>query len=179
MAQAALSETKKVLMKKTLGVVKDTITKYFDLDDLFKKTRKRKYIDARLMFVKYSYEKIINKSTGKNLFKKSEIAAYMNLDHATILHSLKKFDNLCFSDLDYRNEWESLLKKIDRKILLAHKELELQDELINYIELSNSATKTNLLQYIVKSQPSLKDIFEYSYDLDLIIKEENVNSTIN
>ena len=37
MAQAALTETKKVLMKKTLGVVKDTITKYFDLDNLFKK----------------------------------------------------------------------------------------------------------------------------------------------
>ena len=166
-------------MKKVLGVVEDTIAKYFDLDDLFKKSRGRRYVEPRFMFVKYSYEKIINKSTGKNMFKKSEIAAYMNFDHATILNSLKKFDNLYFTDLDYRNEWESLLKKIDRKILLVDKELQLQDELINYIEISNSATKTNLLQYIVKSQPSLKDIFEYSYDLDLIIKEENVNSTIN
>ena len=174
MSQSKLSASKKVLMKKTLGVVQNTVTKFFALDELFKRSRVRRYVEARQMFAHYCFVNIINKSTGKPMFNKSEIGSYMNYDHASIVHSLKSFENLHCVDVDYRNDFESLSNKIDRKLLLVETELRLKDELIEYIEKSDKETAKDLFRYIVRNKPNLVDIFDYrNYD------SKNMTSTLN
>ena len=73
-------------MKKTLKDIRKAVELVSGIDDLSLKTRKREYIDARMIYYKIASE-ITEKSTVK-------IGMEVCKDHATVMHGLKTFENL-------------------------------------------------------------------------------------
>lgn len=72
------------------------------IEDLFKKSRRRDYTDARCLFYKFGHEHLGNGWT--------KLGRYTNQNHATVMHSVKKFDGLYMYDRNFKNRWDSLLE---------------------------------------------------------------------
>lgn len=71
------------------------------VEELFEKKRDREITDARCLFYKYAYEYL-----GMRL---THLAKHTNFNHATVIHSLKKFKDLYIFDKDFKSKWDELV----------------------------------------------------------------------
>ena len=83
---------------KNLQYVVEIIT---GVEDLFEKKRDREITDARCLFYKYAYENLNMTLT--------QLARHTKFNHATVLHSLKKFKDLYIFDKQFKKKWEELI----------------------------------------------------------------------
>lgn len=83
-----------------------TVSNYFSLPNDFvtNTTRKREYVYARQICMT-----IIHKNTSLTLKK---IGEYFKKDHATVLHSSKTIQDLCFTSKNIKSEFNDLEKLI-------------------------------------------------------------------
>lgn len=90
----------------TTQTILKVICKHFDLttSELFKKSRKRKYVEPRQLF-----HYLCMKYCKATLY---QVASYGDMDHSTVLHSIKTVSNLIEVDRGFRN----LVNEIDNKI---------------------------------------------------------------
>lgn len=98
---------------KNLKYVIEIIT---GIEDLFEKKRNREITDARCLFYKYAYDNL-----GMTL---TQLARHTKFNHATVIHSLKKFNDLYIFDKHFKKKWieltgsnilhNSLLSKFNR-----------------------------------------------------------------
>lgn len=87
------------------NIVKQSIWDFFKID-IEKPTRKREVVEARYMYYQ------VCRNWKMSL---SEIGKSVDRDHATILHGLKRFEILCEIDVNFKNNFESLLTIVDFK----------------------------------------------------------------
>lgn len=108
---SSFEKRKFVNMLNYSNIVKTSIQDFFKID-VSKRTRKREVVEARYMF----YELCRNKRMSL-----AQIGRFVNKDHATILHGIKRFGILCEVDIEFKNNFESLKTIVDfrssRKIL--------------------------------------------------------------
>ena len=71
---------------------------YFSLP-LDMKTRYQEFIDARCFYYKFCRTYLYGESLNK-------VGSFVNVNHATVIHGLKKFDNIYTYDIKYREEYE-------------------------------------------------------------------------
>lgn len=82
---------------KNLQYVVEMIT---GVENLFEKKRDRKITDARCLFYKYAHEYL-----GMTL---TQLARHTKFNHATVIHSLKKFKDLYIFDKHFKRKWDEL-----------------------------------------------------------------------
>lgn len=70
----------------TLRIIRNAVEAFSFIDDISIKTRKREYVEAR-----YVYFKLCKDLTSSTL---SKIGSSLNMDHASVLHGVKMFDDL-------------------------------------------------------------------------------------
>ena len=85
--------------------VADLVSDIYDID-IFNISRKRKYCDSRSMFYKLSREYVKDVSL-------TEIANFVNKNHASVIQGLKQFDNLIYSDNDFKDNYLTLKESIN------------------------------------------------------------------
>jgi len=71
------------------------------IDELFKKKRDREITDARCLFYQYAYEYF-----GMTI---TQLARLTKFNHATVIHSLKKFKDLYIFDKNFKSKWDELV----------------------------------------------------------------------
>jgi len=76
-------------------------------DEIKSSSRKRKLVDRRMIIAVILY----NKCT----FSYSELGRFINRDHATIMHYLKKHKDLMATNVDYRNLYIECLSVVEGK----------------------------------------------------------------
>jgi len=91
----------------TLKYIKDEVCKYYEIgiDDLHEVTRKQEIVTPRqiAMYLCRRYTKLSSGKIGKEIGGK---------DHATVLHGIKKINNLLDTDKSFKLELEQLEDKI-------------------------------------------------------------------
>lgn len=112
------------------------------IEDLFEKKRNREITDARCLFYKYAYDNL-----GMTL---TQLARHTKFNHATVIHSLKKFNDLYIFDKHFKKKWTELTnsnilhnnllskfnryKELDRILTLFPNNEHNIDKLFQYIE---------------------------------------------
>lgn len=76
-------------------VMREAIEEVFELD-LFSTVRKRKYVNARMIFAK---------SMCDRGHTRTDVAKYLEKNHATVIHYLKYFDGYLATDMDFRKKY--------------------------------------------------------------------------
>lgn len=140
--------------QKYIDNVIETIEKELNIDNLKKKTRKLKYIDARRIAFKIFREKGLT-------FDK--IGSIFDLNHASVIHSLKDFDFFVKHLKGYEESYNSIrYKSLDpelRKKVIISEIYELQKEYFiicknNEEDINNllEVNKLALQEYIAKNE---------------------------
>ena len=110
-----------------LFTLKYKIEEIFKIDNIFKKTRKKEYVDARKIFVLWLYRKYsqpfgsskkLNGEAKKITLKKVSLhylALYMgysdNHGHGTVINLYKKAEDHLSTDVEFKDKWELFLYK--------------------------------------------------------------------
>jgi hypothetical protein len=84
--------------------VKRTIEAFFGIDDIFSKSRERKYIEARGFFNKILYDSGLTQQQVSDLSK---------MERTTVLFSLNNTNNLIELYEPYRTQYEEIVKSLD------------------------------------------------------------------
>ena len=84
--------------------VKRTIESYFGIDDIFSKSRERKYIEARGFFNKIMYDYGLTQQ---------EVSDISKMNRTTVLFSLNNTNNLIDLYEPYRTQYEEIVKSLD------------------------------------------------------------------
>lgn len=126
-----------------LDKIIELVNKHFDVD-IMQKSQKRNIVMARA-----SYYWIAQKSTKKSL---SKIGLKVNKNHATVIHSIKNFEDWLNFDKEFKEKFEVLRKKIFenitvkdliiKKIKYKHKLIKIAKEFLT-IELTKLKQKQN------------------------------------
>ena len=106
-------------LKNILTRVKKFIEDYLQLDDdLFAKNQTRGFAKGRQFFVAYAFNNLKKHfKRTKHDFTYQKVADFMNnRNHVTLIHALKKYDDLMYSDREYREESKGLFYLIDSAI---------------------------------------------------------------
>lgn len=104
-------DLEKILSENDFDLLCSIINHEFEIDDLFRKvnknkktyTRKYPYPDARFVLIKlltFIYD------------RPTTIGRKINLDHASVLNAIKKFDNLIETDKVFLNKYQKILEQI-------------------------------------------------------------------
>lgn len=91
-------------MSKPLKEIQAKVESYFGLK-LNTKTRKREYIYARMI-----YYKLVRNFHPDMSYQ--QIANTMNKNHATVLHALKEFPNVCKFDRQFSKDYNNLKEQL-------------------------------------------------------------------
>ena len=105
MRMGALLSKEKINNANIRNIVKQSIWEFFKID-IEKQTRKREVVEARYMY--YQVCRIWRMSLN-------EIGKSVGRDHATVLHGTKRFEILCEIDINFKNNFESLLTIVNFK----------------------------------------------------------------
>ena len=91
-------------MSKPLKEIQAKVESYFGLK-LNKKCRRREYIYARMI-----YYKLVRNFHPDMSYQ--QIANTMNKNHATVLHALKEFPNVCKFDKEFSKDYNNLKEQL-------------------------------------------------------------------
>lgn len=91
-------------MRKCSKEIQKKVEKYFELK-LREKSRKRRYVYARMIY----YKLVRNFNPNMSL---QQIANTMNLTHATVLHALKEFPSVCKFDKQFTKDYNNLKEQL-------------------------------------------------------------------
>ena len=105
-------------LKQTLDTIINTIN-FVTNADVKSKNRKRQNVDA-----KYIYYKISRETTSLST---ADIGMYVNRDHASVLHGLKKFKDYYKLDQSFRRTYNRIISlMIDNKFDFSIKDIDTQ-----------------------------------------------------
>lgn len=152
MAKAKINKRLKIEMDINLKRVQLELNDMFGID-IMAKNRSIDYVTAREYFVRYVSGRFQRYST-------SQIGAYMNKDHATILHARKKFEDHSFIDESYREKAHHIFLKLD---LIMNQELTMQpikDQIINYVRQLDALAVKQLWDLLLDDTPNLIDLMQ-------------------
>ena len=124
-----------------------------ELDDAMGRLRNREFVNARSIAV----------CVMKNLFPKTTITflgACIGRDHATIIHYLRRHDDLMFADCEYRDFYENMYQ--------LYKDKKISPELSPYESLLN--------KYYILSEKHKRTEEKYNIVLE---KYKNIESITN
>lgn len=107
--------------------IKTFIENEMNLNDIFKKTRKREYVDARRIFF-YMLR-------NKFLLTYYEIGNISKRNHATIIHSLKTFEYIVEKDIVLNNIFQKALEETE--LIISMPKITKKEQLIRKIEKLN------------------------------------------
>ena len=88
--------------------IKTIIQDYYNLKNIFEKSRKMWYINARQSFC-YACREYTN-------INDEEIARFMRKDRATLIYHYKKWSNFLKFDKTIITQWKEIQQKIEKKI---------------------------------------------------------------
>lgn len=110
--------------------------------DLKTKTRKYRFIEARMLYYKILRD---------NGFTLSEIGNTLNKNHATVLHSLNTFDTIISIDKDLKDKYKMVKRLIEpekiNKVVLEEEVKTLREELRRYTQFQCLNKLMLLLEY--------------------------------
>ena len=109
------------------SIILETVSTYYKLDDIKKKTRKREYVTARYIF--FYMEKRFNAIH----FTLTRVGAILNLDHATVLHGVKTIKNLKETNRFINEEVNDIENRIHKTLINETQKLKVED----YEEIKN------------------------------------------
>lgn len=99
-----------------------TVCNYFNIpiDDIYKKSRKRELILARMICYKLIRGKQDFKKYKYNGYRISlaEIGKIFTLDHATVLNGINKLNNYLETEIQTKLYYDELLKTVENNILV-------------------------------------------------------------
>jgi len=150
MAKAKINKRLKIEMDINLKRIQLELNDMFDID-IMAKNRSIEYVTAREYFIRYVSGRFQKYST-------SQIGAYMNRDHATILHARRKFEDHSFADEAYREKAHHIFLKLD---LIMNQELTMQpirDQIINYVRQLDALAIKQLWDLLLNDTPNLIDL---------------------
>ena len=126
--------------------VKRTVEAFFDIEDIFAKSRKRNIIEARGIFNKILYDSGLTQQQVSDLSK---------MERTTVLFSLNNTNNLIELYEPYRTQYEEIVKSLDdddfsirtielRSILKSKKGiLNIESDLINWFSKYHANIQSN------------------------------------
>jgi chromosomal replication initiation ATPase DnaA len=112
--------------------IKVLIEQEMEIDDIFKKTRRREYVDARRMLFY-----ILRNNFLLTYF---EIGRISKRDHATIIHAIKDFDYIIKADPILNGVYEKALEKAE--FITTYSPEARKEEIIKKIEQLNEELLT-------------------------------------
>ena len=137
---------REILLKQVLDQYVQTILERENVD-IREKGRKRSKVDLVKIFCKHA-----NHNLKLSLTK---IGEYLNRDHATVLHACNKYDELYFSDQDFREKADlyiEIFKGIDGLDNLEPN----KDALFEIIPLLSEASRGRVLKWIMQTELVIK-----------------------
>ena len=164
----------KELMHEPILNIKNHLSNSFGInDDLSNRNRSLNYVKARQFFVKYVTE-VITKETGGRLFTLDEIGEYIDRDHTSVLHNIKVFDSLYFSDPKYRLDWNAEVLELNE---LIKKDSGLLSLIQQAKDIIKKFDKVDILKLHKLLQENYLQVEQNSYFLEDKLLEESVDST--
>ena len=137
---------REILLKQILDQYVQTMLKV-DGIDVREKGRKRPKVDLVKIFCFHA-----NHNLDLSL---TRIGEYLNRDHATVLHACRKYDELYFSDKDFREKADfyiEIFKGIDGLDNLEPN----KDALFEIIPLLSEASRGRVLKWIMQTELVIK-----------------------
>lgn len=125
--------------------IKEFVDSYFGID-ISSKRRYRYYVDARFMYCKLCY---INEFV-KEHNSLAKIGAFINRDHASVIHAIKKCDELVQYNLEFKRKFDDLTEKLR---VVEFKPVEIKSfknkelvEMVQVMKRENDMLKANIEQ---------------------------------
>lgn len=164
----------KELMHEPILNIKNHLSNSFGInDDLSNRNRSLNYVKARQFFVKYVTE-VITKETGGRLFTLDEIGEYIDRDRSTIIHNIKTFDSLHFSDPKYRLDWTAEVFELNE---LVKKETNLLALIQQAKDIIKNFDKADIIKLHKLLEENYLQVEKKSYFIEDKLLEESVDST--
>lgn len=88
-----------------INEIKTFIEEEMNLGDMFKKTRRREYVDSRRIFFYILRNRF--------LLTYEEVGKISKRDHATIIHSVKTFDYIVKRDIVLNSIYQKTLERVE------------------------------------------------------------------
>ena len=149
--------------------------------DIFIKTRKREYVDARRVFVAIVYDKydlVTNWGGGVpsghalKVLTTSLLGDYMGYNHSTILHLRRNFDIYIQYSKELKGVYERVKTRTSDNLVIKLKNLNLEkEELLNKLNIIN-----NKIETLIKNEDDLYKEKEEEKEEEEIITESNNKS---
>lgn len=106
--------------------------------DILEGGKKRKYVDARRVFVQILQKKYnIGKITTVKSLTLTDVANYMGVTHASVINLLRNFDVLCSWDSKYKKIYEDVLLRVSDNVIKQEGLLARKQELLTELEFIN------------------------------------------
>ena len=137
---------REILLKQVLDQYVQTILEV-DGIDVREKGRKRPKVDLVKIFCKHAKHNLKLSLT--------RIGEYLNRDHATVLHACNKYDELYFSDKDFREKAEFYITRFSSIDGLDRLEPN-KDALFEIIPLMSEATRGKILKWVMQTELVIK-----------------------
>jgi len=163
-------------LKNILTRVKKFIEDYLQLDeDLFCKNRNRGFTKGRQYFVAYAFNNLKKHfKRTKHDFGYQKIADFMNnRNHCTVIHALRKYEDLMYSDREYREESKGLFYLIDSALnFKASDEYTAKQIIIGSLELHSEVQISKMLSVLVDNDLIiLSDIVNFLHSKKILTNE--------
>ena len=155
-------------LKNILTRVKKFIEDYLQLDeDLFSKNRTRGFAKGRQFFVAYAFNNL------KKHFKRTKHDFGYQKIHVTVIHALKKYEDLMYSDREYREESKGLFYLIDSALnFKASDEYTAKQIIIGSLELHSEVQISKMLSVLVDNDLIiLSDIVNFLHSKKILTNE--------
>jgi len=104
--------------------IKTFIEEEMNLSDIFKKTRRREYVDSRRIFFYILRNKF--------LLTYQEIGSISKRDHATIIHAVKTFEYIVKQDVVLNSVYQKTLEQVE--FITSVPKITRKEEILNKIE---------------------------------------------
>ena len=104
--------------------IKTFIEEEMNLSDIFKKTRRREYVDSRRIFFYILRNKF--------LLTYQEIGSISKRDHATIIHAVKTFEYIVKQDIVLNSVYQKTLEQVE--FITSVPKITRKEEILNKIE---------------------------------------------
>ena len=107
-----------------INEIKTFIEEEMNIDDMFKKTRRREYVDSRRIFFYILRNRF--------LLTYEEVGKISKRDHATIIHSVKTFEYIVKQDIVLNSIYQKTLERLE--LITSVPKTTRREDILNKIE---------------------------------------------
>tara|TARA_R110002050_G_scaffold69412_1_gene150070 strand:+ start:2064 stop:2558 length:495 start_codon:yes stop_codon:yes gene_type:complete len=151
------SIAKQIRINETLNPLKRELQNMINVESIFDRTRRRSFVVARQFFYKYA--------KSKYGLTYDELGWYSGRDHASVLHSIKTFDNEVSYNKDLLSKYNGISAQLEGILRAEDLSQEtVRDFVITYCQDQPFSVVEKIYEHIVMQHPSLYDNFDFKIE---------------